>query len=274
MSVRQSDFHFPIPEKVQDWGMAHHCYSPVFRPETEKEIRKVFQFASKQKFFLAFRGGGCSYGDSAINNNGIILDLSNLNKIIDFDPNTGILNIQSGLSMQALCEFSLERGFWPPVVSSSTQATFGGSLSMNIHGKNGFSMGTIGDHVLDFKLLCPSGNIYSCSREENSELFHAVIGGMGLLGVILEVRLKLKKIHSSELEVKTKRTENLEETLDYFERAENASDYLYAWVDGFSSGRSTGRGFVFRARHLEEGEDTSPTRFSIKNHTLGENFLD
>jgi decaprenylphospho-beta-D-ribofuranose 2-oxidase len=62
------------------------------------------------------------------------------------------------------------------------KTTLGGCAAMNVHGKNAYQMGTIGDHILEFEMLLPNGKLVTCSREQNSDLFHAAIGGFGMLG--------------------------------------------------------------------------------------------
>src|SRR5438552_2206842 len=78
-----------------------------------------------------------------------------------------------GVTVQMLWEHCLEDGWWPPVVSGTMFPTVGGALAMNIHGKNNFRVGPLGDHVLDFDLLTPAGDVVTCSRDDNADLFHA-----------------------------------------------------------------------------------------------------
>ena len=68
--------------------------------------------------------------------------------------------------------------------------TVGGSLSVNVHGRDIRHEALI-DTVDSFRLLMADGTVRNVSREENAELFPYVIGGYGLFGVILDVTLKL-----------------------------------------------------------------------------------
>jgi decaprenylphospho-beta-D-ribofuranose 2-oxidase len=249
------EIQLPIPEKVEGWGMTHHCYSPVFRPTTEAEIQGILQFASTQKIKVLFRGGGCSYGDANINNDGIIIDMTQYNQILSWDQETGLLKAQSGVTIKQLWEFSIEKGYWPPVVSGTMHPTLGGALAMNIHGKNNYAVGTIGEHVLQFTFLTVTGQIFICSREDHSELFYAAIGGFGMLGVILEVTIQMKRIYSGKMIVTPVLTNNLEEMINYFEKEYKTSDYLVGWVDSFATGEALGRGLIHKADHIPKGQD-------------------
>ncbi|HNI91638.1 MAG TPA: FAD-dependent oxidoreductase, partial [Leptospiraceae bacterium] len=153
--------YFPIsnPVKVETWGMNHFSMSRVYRPKTEREIRDLFAYAQANRTKVVFRGGGCSYGDASVNNAGLVADMRDFNKIISFDEATGILTAQSGVTIKQLWEYSIERGFWPPVVSGTMMPTLGGALAMNIHGKNNFAVGPIGEHIVEFTFLTPTGEL-------------------------------------------------------------------------------------------------------------------
>ena len=69
-----------------------------------------------------------------------------------------------------------------------------------------------------FKLLLPNGDIKNCEKKENNELFHATCGGMGLTGIITEVKIELKKVHSSYINQTTIKSKNLKETFEIFEK--------------------------------------------------------
>lgn len=191
----------PAPEKVEAWGMNSFSKSSVLRPTTEQEIVDIFEYATGTNTSIAFRGGGCSYGDASINSDGIVVDLSRYNKILDFDEKTGILKAESGVTIKQLWEFGIEKSFWPPVVSGTMFPTLGGALSMNIHGKNNFAVGTIGEHVTEFTFLTPTGKKLTCTPKLNSEIFYSAISGFGMLGCFLEVKIKMKKIYSGKMKV-------------------------------------------------------------------------
>ena len=108
---------------------------------------------------------------------------------------------------------------------------------MNIHGKNNYYAGTFGEHVLDFDLLTVAGEQLRCSREENPDLFHAVIGGAGLLGVVSRLRLRLKRVESGLLRVTPLATRSLVGMMDAIEERKGSADYLVGWVDCWYGGR-------------------------------------
>ena len=135
-----------------------------------------------RKGTLALRGAGCSYGDASINTGGYVLDLSCMNQILEFDAVQGMARVEPGVTFRDLWHVAIAHGYWPPVVPGTMDVTIGGAAAMNIHGKNNYKVGTLGEHVTEFRLLTPSGELLTCSREQSSDVFHAAISGFGQTG--------------------------------------------------------------------------------------------
>jgi FAD/FMN-containing dehydrogenase len=129
---------------------------------------------------------------------------------------------------------------------------------MNIHGKNNFAVGTIGDAIRELDIVLPTGDVKTCSRAANADLFHASIGGFGMLGAFSRLVLETKRVYSGELEVTGVATRNLREMMAYFEEKKATSDYLVGWIDCFGAGDAAGRGLIHDARYLAPGEDPHP----------------
>jgi FAD/FMN-containing dehydrogenase len=245
-------------ERVWGWGRAVSAESWVARPTAVAQIADVFAAARARRLTVGPRGAGQSYGDASLNDGAISLDLTALDRILAWDPATGVVRAEPGASIRALWRATLADGWWPPVVSGTMRTTLGGGVAMNIHGKNNWKVGPIGDHVRAFDLLLPDGTLRRCSRTEDPELFHAAIGGFGMLGVITAVELQLKRVHSGLLDVEAFPVPNLDAMLRVFEEHLATADYLVGWVDVFASGSALGRGLVHRARYLAPGEDPDP----------------
>ncbi len=251
---------------VEAWGMSSGAYSRVLSPMSVAEIRAAFELARRAGVSLALRGTGNSYGDAATNERGFVLDLSRMNRILAFDPATGIVEVEPGVTVRQLWQHILPHGWWPRVVSGTSFPTIAGIAAMNIHGKNNFAVGTIGDAILEFDLVLPSGEVRSCSREREQDLFHAAIGGFGMLGAMSRIVLQTKKVYSGELEVHAFANRNLAEMMDYMEAFKPTADYLVGWVDCFARGDALGRGQVHRAQYLHEGEDAHPEETLSVSH--------
>jgi hypothetical protein len=141
------------------------------------------------------------------------------------------------------------------VVPGTMRPTLAGCLSMNIHGKNNFRHGPIGQHVLDFDLLTTDGTVLHCSRTQNAEVFHAAISGLGLLGAFTRISLQQKRVESGLLRVRASRARGLDELFEIFEQRLPSADYLVGWVDCLAGGRGLGRGLVHDANYVARDED-------------------
>src|SRR5205085_2328145 len=193
--------HLPPPmpsdrlERVWAWGMSSSAMSYVYRPTTVEGVQEVFRLAREHGRTVGLRGAGRSYGDASLNAENICLDLTRMNRILDWNPQTGILRVEPGVTIRQIWQYTIEDGWWPYVVSGTMFPTLGGTAAMNIHGKNNFQVGTIGDPIREFDLLLPTGETKRCSRQENADLFHAAIGGFGMLGCFTSLTLEMKKVY-------------------------------------------------------------------------------
>jgi FAD/FMN-containing dehydrogenase len=134
-------------------------------------------------------------------------------------------------------------------------------------------MGPFGDHVEALDLAIPSGERLTCSREEHADVFHALIGGFGVLGVITRIRLRLKKVPSGFLSVKALAVPNLDALFDAFEARLPESDYLVGWTDLFARGRHLGRSVIHQANYVSAEEDPLSGRSFTEGQALPERFF-
>lgn len=249
-------FRIRAPLRVVDgFGRSTRAACRYSQPRSVEELAFALQQAQREGLTVAFRGAGRSYGDAAINSEGMVIDATRMNRLLDWNPSTGELEAEAGLTIEGLWRRTIEDGYWPAVVPGTMRPTLGGCVAMNIHGKNNFRAGPFGDHVLELDLLTPGGELLTLSRRQNPELFHAVIGGLGMLGAVTRVKLKLKKVESGNLRVESISTRHLDEMFDAFEQRIAVADYLVGWVDCFARGKGIGRGQVHAAYYLHEGED-------------------
>ena len=257
---------FTSTEVVSGWGMFSKARVPVARPESVGALKQVLAEATERGLTVGLRGSGCSYGDAALNSDGVVLDLSRMNRILGFDEQTGVLIAEPGVTIKQTWEHALPKGFWPPVVPGTMFPTLGGCLSMNIHGKNNFQAGTLGEYVEWFELMSVDGTIHRCSPTDNDDLYHAAIGGFGVLGVFTKIALRMKRVHSGDLWVKAIDAPNIEAMVAAIEERHRDSDYLVGWVDGYPKGAHLGRGLIHQAHYLAPGEDDAPQKSFLPEH--------
>lgn len=260
---------------LQGWGGAISGVSDVLQPTTSEEVRRAILSVAQAGESLGFRGSGCSYGDASLNSPGKVLDLSQMNRVLSFDPERGLARVQPGVTIEQLWQRSISHGFWPAVVPGTMKVSVGGAAALNIHGKNNYAVGTFGEHIRSFKLITPTGEEISCSSTDHADLFFSAIGGLGMLGCFTELELQLKKVHSGRVRVNALVAANLEEQIRLFEELRCSSDYLVSWVDLYGRGASLGRGVLHRAVNFQSGEDPTGKGYlsaihqRVPTHVLG-----
>lgn len=241
---------------LENFGHSLKSQSYIIRPQSADEVHEAFRLAKKDGLTVTARGAGRSYNDASMNGGGIVLDCSGWNRISEWDPFTGVVRCEPGVTLKQLWQRVLPDGWWPPVVSGTMTTTLGGCLAANIHGKNNFRMGTIGEHVTEFTAILPTGAEVTCTPTKNGDLFHAMISGLGMLGVFTSITLQMKKMYSGLLEVHAWPTRTLTEHLQSIENNAPNYDYIVGWLDCITVGHSQ----IHAANYLHEGDDPEPVK--------------
>ncbi|HEU5381218.1 MAG TPA: FAD-binding oxidoreductase [Ktedonobacteraceae bacterium] len=238
-----------LPDQIrepQSWGrypqVKHTQVLPVYWRSAVPELAHAGQPVLPHAY-------GRSYGDSCLNDQGIALDVSHLNRFISFDEESGMLCCEAGVSLAEILEVMVPRGWFLPVTPGTKFVSVGGAIANDIHGKNHHSGGTFGCHVARLKLLRSDGQRLVCSPVENAELFQATIGGLGLTGLILWAEVKLKRIVNPYIDVEHIRFASLDEFFAISAASDRDYEYTVSWVDLLVGGQALCRGIFTRGNH-------------------------
>jgi FAD/FMN-containing dehydrogenase len=203
-------------------------------------------------------GNGRSYGDSCLNDDGVLLRTRGMDRYIRFDPVTGQLECEAGLLLSDLLDIVVPQGWFPPVTPGTRFVTVGGAIANDVHGKNHHVTGTFGQHVLNLELVRSDGHRMVCSPELHPDWFAATVGGLGLTGLITRATLQLRRIAGPWMSCETRRFQNLDGFFHLSETTAAAHEYTVAWVDCVSTGRGLGRGLFTCANHAPASPDAKP----------------
>ncbi|WP_079242543.1 FAD-binding oxidoreductase [Chryseobacterium indologenes] len=162
---------------------------PDSKPEIENQLHQIIKYAKEKNLKISIAGAQHSMGGHTIYPNGILLNMLPY-KHMELDKKNNILTIGSGALWEDAIKYLDKHGKSIAVMQAFSSFSVGGSMSVNGHGwqKN---LPPISSSVVSFSLMDQSGKILNCSREENPELFKLVIGGYGLFGIILDIKLKV-----------------------------------------------------------------------------------
>ncbi|SNY92631.1 FAD/FMN-containing dehydrogenase [Cohaesibacter sp. ES.047] len=205
---------------------------------------------SQSQSYLPY-GNGRSYGDSCLNDVGTLLDGRHHNRVLSLDLNAGILRAESGILLIELLDALKDSGWFIPVVPGTKFVTLGGMVANDIHGKNHGHRGTIGCHVRQFSLLRSDRERLVCAADQNSDLYAATIGGMGLTGFIEWIELSLIPVASHKVLETKLPFDSLEEGLDLLAQEDPEHEYSVAWIDSLATGDRLGRGILMLGDHIE-----------------------
>ena len=195
-------------------------------------------------------GNRRSYGDVCVNDGGTVVDLSGLNKFISFDSTNGILRCESGVTLWQVAKFAVPHGWFLPVTPGTGFVTVGGAVANDVHGKNHHVSGSFGCFVRSLSLRRSKEGELACSESENSDLFAATIGGLGLTGTITWVEFQLKPMRHSQMAVESIAYDNYEDFLALSSESELSHEYCVSWINCLSN---DGRGVFFRGNHANTG---------------------
>jgi FAD/FMN-containing dehydrogenase len=232
--------------QISGWGRYPKIEAEVNLPRDLSQVSRLI----KSDGILIPRGLGRSYGDSSLASR--VLETTNLQLFHSFDAVSGVLTCDAGVSLFEILKVFVPKGWFIPVSPGTRYVTVGGAIASDVHGKNHHLDGTFGQHVISLQLLLGNGEIVRASPTENTALFHATCGGMGLTGIILSDSFRLMQIRSSEIVETTVKAANLDAVLDGFEQYA-ASTYTVAWIDCLAQGSELGRSLLMVGEHAQDG---------------------
>jgi FAD/FMN-containing dehydrogenase len=220
------------------------------------------------------RGLGRSYGDSSLpaDPEHKIINTTLANRILAFDAEAGVMRAEAGVSLAELNRVFMPRGWFTPVTPGTKYVTLGGMVASDVHGKNHHRDGCFGGHVRRLRMRLGSDDIVECSPSEHADLFWAAVGGMGLVGHILEVEFVLHRIPSQWIWMESERVRNIDEYLAGLTRAAGEWPMTMGWIDCLTQGKSLGRGILMAGRWATPEEVAGAELPPVRQVTLPVEF--
>ena len=232
-------------EPLYGWGRYPRVHGTVHRARDLDDLRRLARSSPAG----IGRGAGRSYGDAALADR--VVSALPLRHLLDFDPETGVLQAQAGVTLDEVIRFALPRGWFPPVTPGTRLCTLGGCVAADVHGKNHHRAGAFGAFVDELEMVLAGGDVVRCSRTERPDLFWATLGGMGLTGLIHAVTLRLAPVGSAFIDNLSVRTGSLGETCRLLRETQDEHTYSVAWIDLLTRSGRRGRGHVLLGDHAD-----------------------
>lgn len=240
-----------VEKRIAGWGNY---------PLVDARLARVERYAELAEWAhrpCLARGLGRAYGDAAISLQGHTLLTTRLNRFLSFDPVSGLLCAEAGVSLDDILRVVMPQGWFLPVTPGTRYVTLGGAIASDVHGKNHHHVGSFSAFVKSLVLFTAHGPL-RCSAEENAACFWATVGGMGMTGLIGEVELQLKPIQSVDMSVTHVPAANLTEIMALMRDPAQDDEYTVAWIDCLAQGESLGRSVLVRGHHIDGSLGPAP----------------
>jgi decaprenylphospho-beta-D-ribofuranose 2-oxidase len=195
---------------------------------------------------LIARGSGLSYGDAALNRDGVVLSPVTATAI-DLDADQQTVTATASTTFAEILSHIVPAGFILPILPGTRHLTVGGAIAADVHGKNHRQAGSLSAWVERVELLDGTGEVRQLSPVSDPLGLRATVGGMGLTGVVLSATIRLRRIETSMVHVVSRRAADLDTALSMLEAT--TTQYAVAWIDAAAPGASLGRGVVEHADH-------------------------
>ncbi|KAL5993519.1 Cytokinin dehydrogenase 3 [Asimina triloba] len=200
--------------------------SAVMRPQSPKEISQLLSFlassphlSSSSAVTVAARGAGHSIHGQAQAPNGIVVEMDSLppsiriHKKRDGEAGFSYADVSGGTLWVELLKESFKVGLAPRSWTDYLSLSIGGTLSNGGISGQTFKYGPQISNILQLDVVTGKGELVTCSPNQSSELFYAVLGGLGQFGIITSARILLQDAPQKDQELLV----SLPDQVDYVE---------------------------------------------------------
>lgn len=243
-----------VRKKVWGWGNYPSVNAEVITPASVEEVLEIV----RQKSSLLTRGSGYSYGDSSLHET--ILSTKGLNKILSQKDDW--IEVEAGVTLNQLLRHIVPQQHFLPVTPGTKGITIGGAIASDVHGKNHCKEGSFFNATISLKLITENGELITCSRSQNEDVFYRCFGGMGLQGIIVSAVIRLIPLPSQMIMEQQYMAASIPTFFSLMQQ-HRQSDYLIGWLDLL--GKEV-RGIIKTGEwntHAKKGEKVDRHRLTI-----------
>jgi|HubBroStandDraft_3_1064219.scaffolds.fasta_scaffold03916_4 cytokinin dehydrogenase len=177
-----------------DFGrMVDRLPAAVARCSSAEEVAEVIRLCRGKQIPVTCRGQAHTQSGQATSDQAVLLDTASLAAIHEIDATGETATVDGGVTWRRLVEATLAQGLVPRVLTNNLNVSIAGTLSIAGLGVASFRYGTQADNAIELEVVTGAGEIVTCSREQNRELFDVVRCGLGQFGVITRARIRLRR---------------------------------------------------------------------------------
>lgn len=183
-------------------------------------LREAVTGARERGLPVAIAGGRHAMGGQQFCEGGLLLDTRRLARILDFDRESGLIELEAGIQWPAILDYLHEsqhgaRPAWSfaQKQTGADRLSLGGAIAANAHGR-GLAMRPFVSDIEELTLVDAAGDVRVCSRESDAELFSLVCGGYGLFGAVYSAKLRLIPLRTLERVVEVRELDGVMDAFD------------------------------------------------------------
>jgi L-gulonolactone oxidase len=172
-----------------NWAGNQACApTAIRRPTSEDELVALVQDAAAAGTRVKCVGAGHSFTPIACTD-GVLVDLSDYDRVLDHDPGARTVTVQAGISLSALCDELDGRGLALENMGDIAYQSIAGATATATHG-TGWHFGNISSRIVGLRLIAGDGSIIEATAGENPEVLAAARVGLGALGIVSTVTIE------------------------------------------------------------------------------------
>jgi len=175
-----------------------HIPDVVVQPRSTQHVSDVLRFANEHEIPAYPRGAGSGLTGGAVPvRGGIVLDFTQMNKILEIVPEDLTATVEPGVVTQILQnEVAKYKLFYPPDPASAAFSTIGGNVAECSGGITGLKYGVTRDYILSLEVVLADGSVIHAGRKTlksvtGYDLTRLFVGSEGTLGVFTQITVKL-----------------------------------------------------------------------------------
>jgi L-gulonolactone oxidase len=196
------------------------------KPQTESELQQVVQSAQASGRRVKAVGSGHSFTAIAVSEE-VLVDLSDYDEIVAIDKINQTVTVQSGIQLSKLNQALYENSLAMQNLGDIAYQTIAGAISTSTHG-TGAKFTGIANQVVALRIVLADSSIVECSANVNADLFSCARVGLGALGLISTVTLKVVPAFNLAVIEEPMRVDDVLQNLDL--HVDSNDHFEFFWV--------------------------------------------
>ncbi|MFZ4516914.1 MAG: D-arabinono-1,4-lactone oxidase [Microthrixaceae bacterium] len=211
-----------------NWAGNQRCRVPVLRPTTEAELCRIVALAAEQGRAVKAVGAGHSFTDIALTD-GVLLDLSAYGRVLSVDRDACRVTVQAGIRLRELSAALWARGLALENLGDIDVQSVAGATATATHG-TGLGFRNLSSAIVGLRIVDGRGEVVECSADRHPEVFAAARAGIGALGVLSTVTLRVVPAFHLHAVEEPRRVDEVLEAFDDLVRDHDHFEFF--WVPG------------------------------------------